>query len=271
MKREDWQKAYEPIPGSLAHRVSSTISSLEKEETVMRKHSLRAAAIVVAILLALCGVAYALIESRTADIFGWFYGESKKEELLTGDIAPSGQSYQLGDVVYTLDEAVYKDGFIYGTGSIRPTEGANIVLIPEDYGVNEAAGYLLHYGNEEIPDDAPSYVELAKQRGAKILLAKCVADGVLNEDGTLNASEIGYTQLPQADGSIRFTFEFQGGVSPDGKYIANPIDRAASYDVQLYIANWEVTEDGDWLREEPESTWLKAEWTVTMTPTMKGE
>ncbi len=274
MKREDWQRAYEPLPDALAHRVSSTLSSLEKEETVMRKHTLRSAVIALAILLALTGVAYALIESKTADIFGWFYGNETKENLLSGDIAPSGQSYTLGDVVYTLDEVIYKDGYLYGTGTIRAAEGANIVLVAEDYTVTSPAGYGLHYGyGETIPDDAPTYAELAKERGAKIILAKCVADGVLNEDSTLNASEIGYLQLPQPDGTIRFTFEFQGIVGNEyGQVVViDSIDRASAYDIQLHLSNWEVTEDGEWLREEPNDTWLKTDWLVTVTPTMKEE
>lgn len=264
MKREDWQKAYEPLPAALELRVAYTLSRLEEERSV-RKMSLRTAIIALAIVLALGGVAYAVIASQTAEYFGWFYGEEKKESLLAGDIAPSGESTSLGDVVYTLDDVIYKDGTVYGTGTIHPKEGANIVLMTEDYGVNEPAGYMLHYGEEDIPEDAPSYAELAREMGAKIILATCVANGVLNEDGSLNASEIGITLLPQRDGSIRFTFEFQGRSGSE------VIHRAESYRLSLYIANWEVTQEGDWLREEPENTWLKTDWIVTVTPVMKGE
>ncbi|MEA5015663.1 MAG: hypothetical protein VB099_13990 [Candidatus Limiplasma sp.] len=271
MKREDWQKAYEPLPEALACRVSSTLARLDKEEMPVRRISLRTAVIALAIVLALGGVAYAVIASQTADLFGWFYGEETKERLLAGDIAPSGESTVLGDVIYTLDDVIYKDGMIYGTGTIRPKEGANIVLIPEDYSVNEPAGYVLHYGSEEIPEDAPSYAELAAQRNAKIILAKCVANGVLNEDGSLNASEIGYTQMARQDGSIRFSLEFEGGAVQEGVLKAQGIDRQESYRLSLRIANWEVTPEGDWLREDPENTWLKTDWTVTVTPAQKGE
>ena len=158
-------------------------------------------------------------------------------------------------------------------GRNTAAESANLVLIAEDYGVNVAAGYLLYYGEEEIAENAPSYAELAARRGAKIVLAKCVADGVLNADGTLNASEIGYTQLPQPDGTIRFTFEFEGrGGTAEGEWVVvDAIERAARYDVQLHLSNWEVTPEGDWLREDPENTYLSHEWTVAVTPAMKGE
>lgn len=275
MKRSDWQRVYAPQnPELLQKTVSSALDKIMEEKPV-KKFTLRTACIALAALLILCGAAYALIESKTADVFGWFYGEDKKQELLSGDIAPSGQSVTLGDVTYTLDEVVYKDGFIYGTGTMRARDGANVVLIPEDYQITDPAGYLVYYGDETIPETAKSYAQLTKEKGATLLLAKCVADGVLNEDGTLNASEIGYTQLPQADGTIRFTFEFEGGAveDGDGQMKAAAIARSASYSVRLYIASWEIAEDGTWLRGDDgtKDTWLKQDWTVTVTPETKGE
>ena len=70
------------------------------------------------------------------------------------------------------------------TSAAAVAEGANIVLIDENSGIYEPAGYPLHYGKDyTVPDDAPSYVQLAKERGARLILAKCVADGVLDENG----------------------------------------------------------------------------------------
>ena len=270
MNQQKWRQAYEPVPQQLEYRVSHTLESLNAPARP-RGGKLRLSIVITALVIALCGVAYAVIHSQVADIFGWFYGEDKRNELLAGDIAPSGQTIQLGDVLYRLDEVVYSNGSIYGTGTMLPAEDANVVLIPEDYGAHDRAGFILHYGDEIIPDDAPSYTELAQERGAKILLAKCVADGVINPDGSLNASEIGYTQLPQPDGSIRFTFEFTGGEIVDSRMNAASISRAQSYEIRLHIANWEVTPDGAWLREEPDNTWLKQDWTVTVTPVTKGE
>ena len=44
-------------------------------------------------------------------------------------LAEVGQSMRLGDAVYTLDDAVYKDGTVYASGVIRPAEDANVVLL----------------------------------------------------------------------------------------------------------------------------------------------
>ena len=84
---------------------------------------------------------------------------------------------------------------------------------------------------------------------------------VLDENG--EPDSVGYDQIPQPDGTIRFYFEFAGR--------EGGIERAESYDVILSIANWEVTPEGEWLREDPDNTWLKDEWVVTVTPEMKGE
>lgn len=272
MKREDWQRAYQPLPDTLETRVYSTLAKLEEEKRPASRLSLRTAVILVAALLALGGVAYAMIQSKTADIFGWFYGGEMKEELLAGDIAPSGQSHRLGDIVYTLDEVIYRGGTVYGTGTMRAAEGANIVLMAEDYFVDEPAGYLLHYGGETIPEDAPSYAELAEERNAKIILAMCRPNGILNEDDSLNASEIGYSLMPQHDGSIRFYFQFAGGAVEDGRMTEQSIDRAQIYRLSLLVLSWEVTRDGEWLRDDADvDTRLRDEWVVTVTPTMKGE
>lgn len=270
MTREDWRRAYEPLPPALEARVAGTLRRLDatqKPAGVRR----RTALVVILGALALAGAAYAVLGSYTADIFGWFYGPDKKAELLAGDIAPSGQQVTLGRVVYTLDDAVYKDGTVYGTGTIRAADGDNVVLMPVDYSVHDPAGFLVYYGEETIPDDAPTYAELAARRGATLLLATCVANGVLDANGALNASEVGFTQLPQPDGSIRFTFEFAGGGEQNGEALARTIERQPSYRLSLYIANWEVTLDGEWLREPPHDTWLKQDWVVTVTPAVKGE
>lgn len=91
------------------------------------------------------------------------------------------------------------------------------------------------------PTARPSYVELAQERGARLILAKCVADGVLDENG--EPDSVGYDQIPQPDGTIRFYFEFAGR--------EGGIERAESYDVILSIANWEVTPEGEGLQRGP--------------------
>lgn len=262
MTREEWQKAYEPFPERLDECVTRSLARLE--EAPAWHFSLKTAAIALAVFLALCGVALAAFESRTAEIFGRFYGDEKKQELLSGDTADVNAVRRLGDVIYTLDDAVYMNGTIYASGTIRPADEANIILIAEDVSVNDPVGALLFWGEtEEIPENAPSYAEAAHQQGAKIVLAHAVANGVLDENGQLNASEIGYGEIPQEDGTIRFFFEFSGSKSE--------IERVGQYDVSLYITNWEVTPDGVWLCGEGDNTRISEDWTITIKPEMQEE
>lgn len=258
MKREDLKHAYEPMPQALEQRVAHTLAHLDQEKP-RRRIPLRTAVIVTVLLVMISGICYGLIASKTVDIFGWFYGEDKRQELLAGEITPSGQSYQLGDVVFTVEDAIYSEGMVYGTGTIKVANDENIVLIPPDYMVDDPAGYLLHFGNEDIPEDAPSYKELAKEKGAKILLVQSIANGILNPDGTFDQLSIGYLQMPQADGSIIFTFEFEAEDKLSQK----------SYDLSMDLSSWEVTPEGKWLRGEPENTYLTYEWIVTMAPVVE--
>jgi hypothetical protein len=264
MSQIKWTSAYEPIPQALESRVRYTLAHLDDAPVALRKRPLRTAAIVLALLLALGGVAYAMYESITANLFGWFYGDPWKEELQNGDVAPMGQSTRLGDVTYTLEEMVYKTegGYqgLYGVVRIAPAEGANVVLMPDDLSVNDPAGVLLHYGDtgQTIQRDAPSYAELAAQRGAKLLVARAAVNSIA-VNGVAYCDCFGESWLPQADGTLLGTIE-----------ISDDLPRADRYELNLWVSNWETTPDGIWLRDDPDSTWLQEDWVVTVTPERKG-
>lgn len=261
LKSEELKALYPDPPADYTHTVRRTLMNLDAggEKPVMKKKLSLSLALIIILICILGVAAIAAMLSPTADIFGWFYGEQIKEELLAGDIAPVGQSFTLGDVTYTLEEVIYKkDGDmngLYGTGIISVAEGEEAVLIPEDYKVDDPAGYLLYYGEDEtIPENAPSYADLAREKGCKLILATAIANGVIL-DGQKVVGDIGFTQLPQPNGTIRFTME-----------IIHEDLRADSYELSIYISNWEMTLTGEWLREEPNDTWLKEDWIITVTP-----
>ena len=265
MSRIDWSGVYEPVPQALAQRVRQTLLRLEDPPAAARRLSLRTALIALALLLALGGVAYAIYQSITADLFGQSYGGRWKEELLRGDIAPMGQSCRLGDVTYTVEEMVYKtEGDyrgLYGVVRIAPAEGADVVIMPDDLSVNDPAGYLPHDANagQTVSADSPSYAELAAQRGAKLLVARAAVNSIA-VDGVTYGDCFGESWLPQTDGTLLGTIE-----------IADSLPRAKRYELNLWISNWETTPEGVWLREEPDNTWLQRDWTVTVSPETKEE
>lgn len=44
------------------------------------------------------------------------------------------------------------------------------------------------------------------------------------------------------------------------------VSKLAEYTIKMRINNWEITRDGQWLREEPNNTWLKQDWVLTVKP-----
>lgn len=246
----DWKNAYEPVPAALDTRVRAVLAGLEASETHRARLPLRTATALLALVLTLGGVSYAVVGRRTAELFGWLYGGNWQDELQNGTYAPSGQQAVLGDVTFTLEEMVYKtDGEmqgLYGVVHIAPTDGKNIVLLPDDLSEDDPAGYLLHYGDvgETIPLDAPSYAELAQERGASLLRVRAAVDSLAWNGQTYKGS-VGESWLPQKDGSILGTLE-----------IADDLPYADSYELELYVS----------AREASQSEWQRETWNVTVTP-----
>lgn len=257
--REMLLRAFADTPPEFDDALRSTLTRLqsEKEEkTVKRKLSMAPVlAFVIVMILAVVAVAAALYP-QTVERFRQNYGE----DYLKGDeTAQVNASYTLGDVVYTLTDVVWERGMLFGTVVMTPREGANIVLIPEDHDVSDAAGYAVYY-KEEVPEGTPSYRELAKERGARLVMPKCIPDGYVI-DGNVMSGDVGYFDTPMHDGSIVTSFELYGW--------NGSIEHAESYVLQMNPHNWEVTLDGEWLREEPDNTWLQDTWQVEVFPVLK--
>ena len=262
MSQFNWTSAYERIPQALEYRVKHTLERLEDEKKPARRFTRRTAVIVMILVVALCGFAYAIFESQTADLFGWLYGRSLKQELQDGDFATMGQSYQLGDVVYTVEEMVYETTGdipgLYGVVRAAPAEGANVVLVPEDLSVNDPAGYLLHYANvqQTITDEDASYAELAQASGGT-MITPLVDVGSLLANGEDYSGCYGRAFLPQTDGSVLITIEMTDGTP-----------RAESYTLTLNLCNQALSQSGRPQRDEQGNRY---DWTLTITPEMKEE
>ena len=263
MKQNEWKQVYEPVPQALDRRLAYTFSLL-REEPERRRLPLRTAVAVLALLVALAGIGYAVFSSQIVEIFGRFYGQERKESLLAGDIAIPEKSITLGDVTYTLDEVIFQDGTLYGMVTMKPGEGADVVLMASDHYIWEPAGYVLHIGDEEqVPEEAPTYLELAETADAKIIMPICNVEGYINEKGELSSSEVGMIILPNTGGTVRMTFEFAG--------YGGEVMRSDTYTIRLRVANWEVDRAGNHLREDANNTYIGTDWEVTVTPELRGE
>lgn len=220
-------------------------------------------------LFASASVALATIVSSTAQRFGDLYGEGWTNAALRGDIDTSRLSVQLGDVVYTMDDVIITgiaqeagsltedDSLctrILATGTISAAQGANVVLMPEDYLLSDPWNYDPYYsGHASMPADAVSVREKAAETGATILCTRATANGLLDDEGNLYEGDILYTGIVQEDGSLVFHMEID---------LAQPVPRQESYTLSVYIANHQVTPDSDHLMD----TRVSQDWVFTVHP-----
>ena len=268
MKQSELQrKVYGDVPQSFEHRVQYALHNIQKQERPVRRISLRTALIVL-ILLALAGAACAAVLSRTADWFGAYYGQAWKDAALSGDVDQSHPTARLGDVTYTLDDVIVtgialdEGGMsvtendcrtILATGTIRPAAGANVVLIPEDCELDEPSGF-----------DGVTVLERAEAQGAKILCVRVTANGLVtssgqpftwtDDEGLTRYPDIGYDEMMQEDGSILFSME----IVLDESVLA----RQDAYTLSVYIANHEVSREGEHLME----TRISEDWVFDIHP-----
>lgn len=256
MNQHELQKMYGSTPESFKRRVEQALHQPERE--AVRPRSLRVALVTAIVLALTIAVAAAAFTSKVADVYGWAYGDNKREELMNGKIARDTNSAQIGEVICTLEEVTYIDDGLYGVGSIRPAH-EGVILMAEDYQVTDAAGYSLYYSDSETPpDDAPSYAELAIEKNAKIRMVHCVPEAIGVDEGTvLPLPTFGYFAIPQMDGSILFGFEIPTGTA---------VEDGSEYLISMWSASWEVTPEGEWLREEPNDTYCGDSWDAIVCP-----
>ena len=224
----DFRHMYGSTPESFTLRMRVALAGAERP--VLRTHRLRLV-LLTALLIALsAAAAVAAFHSQAADYFGQHYGEDLRQEMLAGEIALEPQAHRVGDVIYTLEEVVYIDNGLYGMGRITPAR-EDVLLLAEDYELSDAAGYGLHYGEEShAPEGAPSYAQLAEEKGARVVQVRISPDAVGVDGGTmlpLNAA--GSSLTPQLDGSVLFAFEIPTGVA---------VEAGQTYTIRLWAANW---------------------------------
>ncbi len=230
-----------------------------KETPVMKKKLSLGFALAIALSLLLAAVAVAAMLSPTAKIFGFLYGKDKQERLEKGDIATLGEMHAFSDLEVILEDIVYQaDGGmpgLYGTGIISAKEGSGIVLMPEEYSPGDPAGYLLYQGpEEEVPEDAHSYLELAEEQRAKLLRVSMRVQG-LSSAGEALAVDTGYSHLPQPENKVRFAFEMSGA----------EITRATEYNLTLKLRYHQLDGEG-----EQTSEMTADSWDVRVVPLLSG-
>ena len=270
----DPNKVYGEVPSSFTHRVEYALRRCEKEETKPMKRKSIVAILLVILALALTTTAVAAVLSGTITFFGQQYGPAFQEKLEQGTAAPGGQSTVINGVTITMTDFVVvpeKTEWLFGvgeldtpvetlsfyaTGTLVPAPGENLVLLADlyEYAVTDPAGYDLFYGTTpEAPEGAPSYADIARERGATLRKVRCIANGILDEEGHLLVNTIGSCIVPQADGSVVFSIEI-----PSEHIIAEQ----DSYQMSLSIDMEDLDAEGNPI----EGTYLQQDWIVTLVP-----
>ena len=270
----DPNKVYGEVPSSFTHRVEYVLRRCEKEETKPMKRKSPVAILLVVLALALTTTAVAAVLSGTINFFGQQYGPAFQEKLEQGTVAPGGQSTVINGVTVTMTDFVvvpektewlFGEGELdtpvetlsfYATGTLVPAPGENLVLLADlyEYAVTDPAGYDLFYGTTpEAPEGAPSYADVARERGATLRQVRCIANGILDEEGKLLVNTIGSCIVPQADGSVVFSIEIPS---------EHIIPQQDSYQMSLSIDMEDLDAEGNPI----EGTYLQQDWIVTLVP-----
>lgn len=270
----DPNKVYGEVPSSFTHRVEYALRRCEKEETKPMKRKSPVAILLVVLALALTTTAVAAVLSGTITFFGQQYGPAFQEKLEQGTVALGGQSTEINGVTITMTDFVVvpeKTEWLFGvgeldtpvetlsfyaTGTLVPAPGENLVLLADlyEYTVTDPAGYDLFYGTTpEAPEGAPSYADVARERGATLRQVRCIANGILDEEGKLLVNTIGSCIVPQADGSVVFSIEIPS---------EHIIPQQDSYQMSLSIDMEDLDAEGNPI----EGTYLQQDWIVTLVP-----
>ena len=256
MTQEKLQTMYGTTPDRFARRVAYTLQHIQPQSS-KKSRALRTALVVALVLVLLTAIVYAAFSSQVIEFFSRANGGDMRKWLEKGEVAVPDQSFVLDGVVYTVDEVIYRDNALYGIGTIRPEKGENVLLIPEDHSPDEPFGYDV-YGEggiaETAPADAPTIADTLRQTGGKLLVVRTIPNRIGVDGGTMLAPDsVGYTNAPQRDGSIRFSFEVSD---------AYAIEKGTLYTIEMLASTREMTSDGTVL----EATRHRETWTVEIEP-----
>ncbi len=210
-----------------------------------RRFSLRTAMIAVLITLFLSAVAYAAATNPTIiEIYTRWFGEENEtvQNLNEQTVQTPDLSYELNDITVHLFQAIFDGNTLYTTGTVAPKEGSNVVILADNYNPRDPANADIHYSQEDF-SKTPTYLELAEQKGAKLLHTYVW----VNAEG--GAGEYMNDAIPLADGTYSFINEF-----PDVKVTGDSIKGTVG------ALQYEVTDEGT----EIPGTRVRKEWEFTV-------
>ena len=257
--REEQEQVQRAVSHSLAHLredpwLAQRVLANAKGEKPVKKKLSGAVVFLMALTLAMLGTAYALFSSQVAEFFGQHWNRELGQRLQEGKIAQIGESVTIGDVVFTLDEVVYRSRGLYGVGTARALDERD-VLLPEEL-ANEGEGF-------PQSEAAQALAEQAKMNGGRLLVVTTLPGRIGVDGGTLlQPGTMGYYDLQNADGSLTFSFEAEDGFA---------LTDGSSYQIELESWVDELDSAGEFLGQLARETWLVQCAPVSMAETAGAE
>ena len=171
MNADNLKKMYGSTPESFRQCVEQTLAQSPDHapHRAPVRRALRLALVCALILALLTAAAYAVFSPRVAEVFGAAYGPAAQERLQAGRSAQPESSIDLDGVRYTLHEVTYIDSGLYAVATIRPADGAKIVLLPQEEDDPDTPVGTDRYNAIHPGPDAPTYGEKAAETGAKLV------------------------------------------------------------------------------------------------------
>ena len=244
MDQLNLRDAFGGMPAEMRDALMRTARSVKEEEPVKKRIS-AALVLAIALGLAVIGTAYALFSSQVADFFGLHWNAELGERLQQGKIAQIGESVTVGDVVFTLDEIVYKDRALYGVGTARPVHPQD-VLVPNDFAYDPE-----YFAMNEA---AQVFAAKAQATGGRMLTINATPLEVGIDEGTmLRVGTCGYYDVANEDGSLTFSFEADDGFA---------INEGTSYQIQMESYVEQLDAEGRIV----EGSMSQVKWTVACVP-----
>lgn len=254
MNKIDLKQMYGTTPDSFKRRVAFALRETARPQYTVRRLKLRTALIAAMVLVLVAVGAYAVFSSRVAETFGQHYGQETKEWLEKGEVDTEKHSFTIDEVIFTLEEVVYRSNGLYGVGTITVQEGSNTVLIPEDYEPDLPYGYDAYAESAPVPEGTPTVKDAAMEKGGRMLVVRALPNRIGVDGGVLlDPGSVGSSHEYKRDGSLAFMFELSD---------AYAVTKGESYEIEMWSSIVEMNADGS----TKETTGHGENWNVHIKP-----
>ncbi len=253
MNGQEYKNAFGKAPESFKNRVAFALTHAEEERKV-KKFSLRLVLIAGIVLILMAGVVYAAsTEWRVLDVLHARHhkdpSESLKEVMKGNSIS---KSYEAGEYLVTLEEAVADGRLMYITANVRRKDGEEVYFLPmsissfmrigdvvgSHYDVdmpysnplNYQEGYTEKMGEQSAVGDERSFRQASMDDGKRM-----VNINLWFSYGGKHNEKASFTILP--DGSVSFVLSM------------NVPSKEKTVDVDLNFLAREVNDSGNYVGE----------------------